>query len=85
MLCVLGLRRWRAPRDRAAGWVALAFLTLALIVTVGRFVPTHPNGFVEGQSQRVDIELLVLFPYLLYRFATEFVPPGRRLRRIVPR
>lgn len=83
VLCVLELRRWLRTRDRAAGWVALAFLTLALIVTVGRFVPTHPKGFFEGLSQRVDIELLVLFPYLLYRFATEFIPPGRRLRRIV--
>jgi signal transduction histidine kinase len=38
---------------------------------------------VLGTILRFEIELLVLFPYLLYRFATEFVPPSRRLQRIV--
>src|SRR4029078_5831772 len=30
--------------------------------------------------QRGDIELLVLFPYLLFRFATTFAPPGRLMQ-----
>ena len=34
-------------------------------------------------SQRVDIELLVLFPYFLYRFAIAFNPPGRRIQLAV--
>jgi signal transduction histidine kinase len=80
VLAVLGGLRWRRRRDRAAGWIALSFLALGLIVTVGRLVPSHPHGFGEGAAQRLDIELLVLFPYLLYRFATEFVPPSRRLQ-----
>jgi signal transduction histidine kinase len=52
-------------------------------VTVGRLVPAHPHGVLEHAAQRLEIELLVLFPYLLYRFATTFVPPGRLLQRIV--
>jgi signal transduction histidine kinase len=46
-------------------------------------VPAHPHGAVQFVAQRLDIELLVLFPYLLYRFATTFAPPGRRLQRVV--
>ena len=83
VLAYVGLRRWLERRDAAAGWVALAFLALGLIVTVGRFVPSHPHGLLEDAAQRLDIELLVLFPYFLYRFATEFVPPGRRLQQVV--
>ncbi|HUZ80809.1 MAG TPA: ATP-binding protein [Gaiellaceae bacterium] len=79
----LALQRWLGRRDRAAGWLTLAFLTLGVIVTVGRLVPAHPHGVPEDALQRFDIELLVLFPYLLYRFATEFVPPSKRLQRIV--
>jgi len=80
VLAALALRRWRRRRATAAGWLASAFLAIALISTFGRLVPQHPHGFGEYLAQRFDIELLVLFPYLLYRFATEFVRPGRRLQ-----
>jgi signal transduction histidine kinase len=79
-LAVVAALRWRRRRDRPTGWAAVAFIALGLIVTVGRLVPSHPHGFGEAATQRLDIELLVLFPYLLYRFATEFAPPGRRLQ-----
>ncbi|MGZ4291013.1 MAG: sensor histidine kinase [Gaiellaceae bacterium] len=83
VLAMLAIRRWRRRRDEAAAWLALAFLAIAALVTVGRLVPAHPHGVVEYLGQRLDIELLVLFPYLLYRFATTFAPPGRTLQRIV--
>jgi signal transduction histidine kinase len=83
VLAARATRRWRIRRDTAAAWLALAFVSIALLVTVGRLVPAHPSGFLEHVAQRLDIELLVLFPYLLYRFATTFVPPERLLQRIV--
>jgi signal transduction histidine kinase len=83
VLAVVAVRRWRRSRDAAAGWLALSFLFLGLIVSVGRLVPAHPHGFVPGALLRLEIELLVLFPYLGYRFATAFVPPSRRLQRVV--
>ena len=52
-------------------------------MTVGRLVPANPHGAAEDALQRLEIELLVLFPYLLYRFATEFVRPSLRLQRLV--
>jgi signal transduction histidine kinase len=83
VLAAVAVRRWRRNRDGAAGWLALSFLALGLIVTVGRLLPAHPHGFVMGALLRFVIELLVLFPYLSYRFATGFVPPSRRLQRVV--
>jgi signal transduction histidine kinase len=83
LLAAIAVRRWRRRRDRAAGWLALSFLALGLIVTVGRLIPAHPHGFVLGALLRIEIELLVLFPYLGYRFATGFVPPSKRLQQIV--
>jgi len=83
VLAVVAVRRWYRQRDRAAGWLALSFLALGAIVTVGRLLPAHPHGFVLGGLLRVEIELLVLFPYLGYRFATGFVPPSKRLQRVV--
>ena len=83
VLAVFGLLRWQRRRDDPAGWLALSFLALGLIVSVGRLIPAHPHGLVENGLLRLDVELLVLFPYLGYRFATAFVPPSRRLQRVV--
>jgi signal transduction histidine kinase len=47
-------------------------------VLVGRAVPAHPELFVEKAIARVDIAALVVFPYLLFRFARTF---GRRYPR----
>ncbi len=82
-LALVAVRQWRRRRDAAAGWLALAFVCLGAIVSIGRLVPTHPHGLLAGAAQRVEVELLVLFPFLLYRFATAFVRPSLRLRRIV--
>src|SRR3954451_712042 len=83
VLAIVGVRRWRQRRDQAALWLALAFLCIGVIVTVGRLVPSHPHGLFFDTLQRFEVELLVLFPYLGYRFATAFVPPSRRLQRLV--
>jgi signal transduction histidine kinase len=82
-LALVAVRQWRRRRDAAAGWLALAFLSLGVIVSIGRLVPSHPHGVVAVGAQRVEIELLVLFPFLLYRFATVFVRPSVRLQRLV--
>jgi K+-sensing histidine kinase KdpD len=82
-LAAVTLYQWLRRRDTAAGWVALTFLSLGLLVTVGRLVPAHPHSFGAKFAARVEIELLVLFPFLLYRFATAFRPPSLRLARIV--
>ena len=83
-LAVVAVRLWIIHRSSAAVWLALAFTAIGLLVTVGRLVPSHPHGAAEYLAQRLDIELLVLFPFLVYRFATTFVPPGLLLRRLVP-
>ncbi|HEX4679146.1 MAG TPA: ATP-binding protein [Gaiellaceae bacterium] len=83
VLAVVAVRRWLRKRDDAAGWLTISFLALGLLVTAGRLVPAHPHGLVLGALLRLEIELLVLFPYLGYRFATAFVPPSRRLQRVV--
>ena len=82
-LAVVAAWQWARRRDPAAGRLTLSFITLAVIVTVGRLVPAHHHAFGEGLAVRIDIELLVLFPFLLYRFAVAFAPPSRRLQSIV--
>jgi signal transduction histidine kinase len=77
-LGAVAIRQWRSRHDRAAGWAAAAFGSIALVVLAGRAVPQHPHLFVERALARVAIAGLVVFPYLLFRFARTF---GRRYRR----
>jgi signal transduction histidine kinase len=84
LAAVVAVRQWRAnPGNRAGLWAALAFLALAFVVLFGRLLPENPDRIVEHAAQRLDIAVLVLFPYLLYRFTTAFERPTRRLERFL--
>lgn len=73
---------WRRGRGRAALWAAITFGTLAFVVDFGRILPEDPETTVEQIGQRALLVALVLFPYLLYRFAVSFEPPSRRVHLV---
>jgi two-component system sensor histidine kinase KdpD len=83
LLGILALVQWRRGRGRAGLWAGLAFGVLALVADAGRLLPEDPDTSFENAVVRVLIAVLVLFPYLLYRFTTAFEPPTRRLERFV--
>jgi signal transduction histidine kinase len=64
-------------------WAALTFAVLAVVVDAGRLLPEDPSGAFETIAERLLIALLVLFPYLLYRFSASFEPASSRLERLV--
>ena len=74
---------WWRHRERAGLWAALAFVALASIVDIGRLLPEDPTSDREKLALKVLIAGLVLFPYLLYRFATSFRPPSRSLSLLI--
>ena len=71
--------QWRRRRDRASFWAMLAFAALAVVIVVGRFIPDESESLAIDALTRVDIAVLLLFPYLLYRFTTAFNPHDRRV------
>lgn len=79
-LAALALLQWRRRRVQASRWLAFAFGDLALASTVGRLLPTEPHGFWADLGQRALVVAIAFFPYVLFRFATGFVPPSRRLQ-----
>jgi signal transduction histidine kinase len=83
LVAVAALVQWRQRRGRAALWAALTFATLALVAASGRILPENPTGTAELTAQRVVLVLLLVFPYLLYRFTTAFEPPAGRLERLL--
>jgi signal transduction histidine kinase len=80
-LAVATINQWRVRRDRAAAWAAAAFGALGIVVVLGQIVPDHPHGFAMRFVQKVDIAILVLFPYLLHRFTTVFRTATSRLEQ----
>jgi signal transduction histidine kinase len=82
-VALVAVRQWRAGRGRAGFWAALTFGALALVADAGALLPEEPEGFLEVAAQRLLIAILVVFPYLLYRFTTAFTRPTRRLEGLV--
>ncbi|MDX6467862.1 MAG: hypothetical protein QOI27_2902, partial [Gaiellaceae bacterium] len=76
-LGLVGLLSWRRRRDAASMWAAATFSSLGLLVLLG-LIPNHSGNLAERAIGRIEIALLVLFPYLLFRFTTAFRTPGRR-------
>ena len=71
---------WRRRRDRASVWAAAAFGSLAAIELLS-LIPTHERNAGEKVVARLEVALLVVFPYLLFRFTNAFRRPGRPLAR----
>jgi signal transduction histidine kinase len=79
-LGVVALLTWRRRRDRASVWAAAAFGSLALLELLS-LIPQHERNVGEKLVTRVEVGILVLFPYLLFRFTNAFRKPGRPLAR----
>ena len=77
------VRQWRRERAVTALWAALAFVTLSWVIVAARLLPMDPAHLAGKVVQRIDLVILVLFPYLLYRFAVSFEPTSRPLGRFV--
>ena len=74
---------WRKRQSRAAMWAAVTFAVLAVVVDAGRLLPDDPSGAAENLALRLLVALLVLFPYLFYRFSSSFEPASPRLEQLV--
>ena len=82
-IAVVCVRQWLRDRSPTSLWAALAFVSLAAVAGSGYIVPTEPDTFAEKAGLRVAVALLLIVPYLLYRFASAFEPSKRALARFV--
>jgi signal transduction histidine kinase len=83
VLAVVAFGQWRRRKDGAAAWLAAAFCALGVVVLLGQAVGSHPRGSALHVLQRLDIAVLLVFPYLLYRFTRAFGRHSRLLGRFV--
>ena len=79
ILAVGAYLQWRRGGGRPALWAALAFGAIGLVVIAGRM----PERWQSDWIVKVELALLVLFPYLLYRFTTAFERAAQGLERFV--
>jgi signal transduction histidine kinase len=77
-LGAIAFLQWRRRGGESAAWLAATFGSLAIVVILGEVVPEDaPNNFLLDSIQKLTLVLVVLFPYLLYRFATTFFEAAR--------
>jgi signal transduction histidine kinase len=79
ILAIAAFVQWRRGRGRPALWAALAFGAIGVVVLAG-LLPARAERDVVV---KVELGLLVLFPFLLYKFTTAFERAARGLERFV--
>ena len=82
-LGLLSLRFWLQRRDRPSLWAALCFGTLTAVVLAGELIPENPSTSLEEAGLRLLVVVLLLFPYLLFRFAAAFESASRRVEWLI--
>ena len=76
-IAVVAVGQLRREQGRSSAlWAALAFVALAWVLISSALLPEHPESFVPKALQRIDLVMLVLFPYCLIAS-----PPRSRPRR----
>lgn len=73
---------WLRRRGRPSLWAALCFGTLGAVALAGQVLPETANSDFEIVAQRALVVVLLLFPYLLFKFTVAFDPSSRRLEWI---
>ncbi len=73
---------WLRRRDQPSLWAALCFGSLGAVALAGTVLPESADTDLEIVAQRVLVIVLVLFPYLLFKFTDAFDPSSRRLEWI---
>jgi diguanylate cyclase (GGDEF)-like protein len=78
-LTVACLLQWRRHHDASSRWATAAFGSLTLLGTIGLVLQQPQSTTLIIWLIKALLVILLLFPYLLYRFAAAFVPPTRRI------
>ncbi|HEU0130381.1 MAG TPA: HAMP domain-containing sensor histidine kinase [Mycobacteriales bacterium] len=76
-LGLIAVRLWVVRKDRAHAWLAATFGLLGSIAVIGRVLPVDPVEDWQQWAAKALVAVLVLFPYLLFRFTATFQPPRR--------
>ena len=76
-LAIVAAYQWFKQRSEATGWFAATFLVLAAIVLAGLVFPEESDGELFQWLTKLQIAILVLFPYFLYRFMGSFLHRAR--------
>ena len=78
-LAAVCFRQWRARRDEPAFWALLTFGLLGAVVASGPVTTALAGDDPPEWLDKLVIALILLVPYLLFRFAASFGWPSRRV------
>lgn len=82
LLAVTGSYHWIKRRDAPTKWLALTFLSIGIVSVVALFRPRFDLAETAGWIPRAEILVIILFPYLLFRFTATFGGVSRRTESI---
>lgn len=82
-LALLAVRRWIRRRGPAEAWLAATLSIIGAIVAVSVVLPREVGGGADELFRKVLIGILLLFPYMLFRFTVSMGPAPKAITRTV--
>jgi signal transduction histidine kinase len=74
------LLQWQRRRDEPARWAALTFALLGAVALAGEIIDAvYGDDGAGAWVDKIILALIVLFPYLLFRFGASFARPRREV------
>ena len=73
-LAVVAFLGWRRSGGAVRAWVAATFAVIGWVVIFGLFLPEDSDSTLVQWIEKINLAILVLFPYFLYRFSLSFFP-----------
>jgi PAS domain S-box-containing protein len=80
ILGIVATIQWLKRRTESTAWLAATFGVLAVVVVTAELLPEDSDSSVVQWVVKAELAILVLFPYLLYRFMGSFI--GRPIKWI---
>jgi hypothetical protein len=78
-LAIVGSWQWYKRRDAPTKWLALTFMSIGIVALAGFFTPEENRSALVEWVVKLEILVLILFPYLLFRFTSTFGGVSRRI------
>lgn len=79
VFAVFALQQWQTHGGGERAWFFLTFAILSSVTILGKITPQHRVEGWAGLAQIIELLIISLFPYALYRFGSHFTPSSRRV------
>jgi serine phosphatase RsbU (regulator of sigma subunit)/anti-sigma regulatory factor (Ser/Thr protein kinase) len=83
LIAAIAVRQWLQHRDQSRFWFMVTFLVVITVLVLALITKADKTAGWESWLTKIEIIILILFPYALYRFSTTFERGRHWVERLI--